>query len=82
MYLVSSAILHDIRRATVNSLLVSDSILIWTDDCRPESFVNIVMAVRSLMVFAVIDGILLRGAISIGPLTAVLDKWPSRTHSF
>jgi hypothetical protein len=72
----------DIRKATVNSLLVSDSILIWTDDCRAESFVHIVTAVRSLLAFSVIDRILLRGAISVGPLTMVLNQWPSQTHSF
>ena len=72
----------DIRRATVNSLLVSDSILIWTEDCRAESFVNLVLTMRSLLAFSVVDGILLRGAISVGPLTAVLDQWPSQTHNF
>lgn len=72
----------DIRQATVNSLLVSDSILIWTDDCRTESFINIVTAVRNLIAFSVIDGILLRGAISVGPLTVVLNQLPSQTHSF
>jgi hypothetical protein len=72
----------DIRQATINSLLVSDSILIWTDDCRTESFNNIVMAVRNLMAFSVINDILLRGAISIGPLTVVFNQLPSQTHNF
>lgn len=72
----------DIRKATVNSLLVSDSILIWTDDCRAESFVSIVTAVRSLLAFSMIDRILLRGAIAVGPLTMVLNQWPSQTHSY
>jgi hypothetical protein len=72
----------DIRQATVNSLLVSDSILIWTDDCRTESFINIVTAVRNLIAFSVIDRILLRGAIAVGPLTVVLNQLPSQTHSF
>jgi hypothetical protein len=34
------------------------------------------------MAFSVVDGILLRGAISLGPLTVVLNQWPSQTHSF
>ncbi len=72
----------DIRKAAVNSLLVSDSILIWTDDCRAESFVHLVTAVRSLLAFSVIERILLRAAISVGPLTMVLNQWPSQTHSF
>jgi hypothetical protein len=72
----------DIRQATVNSLLVSDSILIWTDDNSAESFGNIVKAVRSLLAFSMIDGIPLRGAISIGPLSSVLNQWPTQTQNF
>jgi hypothetical protein len=34
------------------------------------------------MAFSVVDGILLRGAISLGPLTVILNQWPSQTHSF
>ncbi len=29
-----------------------------------------------------VDGIPLRGAISIGPLTSILNQWPSETHNF
>jgi len=72
----------DIRQATVNSLLVSDSILIWTDNNSAESFGNIVKAVRSLLAFSMIDGIPLRGAISIGPLSSILNQWPTQTQNF
>ncbi len=72
----------DIRQATVNSLLVSDSILIWTDDNSAESFGNIVNAVRSLLAFSMIDGIPLRGAISIGPISSVLNQLPTQAHNF
>lgn len=72
----------DMRQATVNSLLVSDSILIWTDDCRTASFNNIVAAVRGLIAFSVVGDILLRGAISVGPLTVVFNQLPSQTHCF
>jgi hypothetical protein len=71
----------DIRQATVNSLLVSDSILIWTDDNSAESFKNIVIAVQSLLAFSIMDGIPLRGAISIGSFTSILNQWPSQTHN-
>lgn len=72
----------DIRQAKVNSLIVSDSILIWTDDNSPESFENIVKAVQSLLAFSVIDGIPLRGAIAIGSFTLALSQWPSHAHNF
>jgi hypothetical protein len=72
----------DIRRATVNSLLVSDSIVIWTDDNTAAAFCDIVRAVRSLLAFSMIDGIPLRGAISVGALTSVLNQWPTKNHNF
>jgi hypothetical protein len=72
----------DIRQATVNSLLVSDSILIWTDDNSAESFENIVKAVRNLLAFSIMDGIPLRGAISIGSFTSIVNQWPSQTYNF
>lgn len=72
----------DIRRAYVNSLFVSDSILVWTVDESAESFEKIVKAVRSLLAFSILDGILLRGAIALGPLTMIVNQWPSQTHNF
>jgi len=72
----------DIQQATVNSLLVSDSIWVWSDDNSVESFGNIVRAVQNLLAFSILKRILLRGAISIGPLTMVKNQWPSQTYSF
>jgi hypothetical protein len=71
----------DIRQAKVNSLLVSDTILIWPDDNSPQSFGNIVKAVRSLLAYSIMDGIPMRGAISIGSFTSVVNQWPSQTHN-
>ena len=72
----------DIRQATVNSLLVSDSIVIWTDDNTAAAFCDIVRAVRNLLAFSMIDGIPLRGAIANGALTSVLNQWPTKNHNF
>ena len=72
----------DIRKATVNSLLVSDSILIWTNDSSAESFEKIVSAVRSLLTFSMMNGNPLRGAIPIGPLSSILSQWPTQTQNF
>jgi hypothetical protein len=72
----------DTRQAAVNSILVSDSIVIWTNDGSAESFSHIVTAVRNLLALSMMDGIPLRGAISTGPLTWALNQWPSQTHNF
>lgn len=58
-----------IFKADVNFLTVSDSIIIWTDDDSYASFVSIVISVWSAMAEFFIEGIPLRGSITMGPLT-------------
>jgi len=72
----------DIQQATVNALLESDSIYIWTDDNSVESFANIVKATRSLLALSLVSEIPLRGAISIGPLPPGLNQRPPQTCDF
>jgi hypothetical protein len=72
----------DSRQATVNSLLISDSVLLWTNDGLAESFANIVEGVRSLLAFSIIGRIPLRGAISIAPRKLLLEQWPRENDGF
>lgn len=66
--------LPDIDKATVNSLLVSDSIMLWTNTESMRAFFNILTAVRDLMISALVHGMPLRGAISRGPLTLLTGR--------
>src|SRR5689334_9515088 len=70
-------ILPDTQRASVNSLLVSDSIMMWTEDDSMKAFIDIVAAVRRIMFYSLFCGMPLRGAISIGPLTMFVGQSPS-----
>lgn len=72
----------DTRKVSVNSLLVSDSIIIWSENDSMQSFADIILIVRNLMAFSAFDGLLLRGAISVGPLTMQMGQEPSQTHNF
>jgi len=72
----------DTREVSVNSLLVSDSIVIWTDNDSMEAFVDMVSAVRSLMAISAFEGIPLRGAITLGPITMHIGKIQSGKHNF
>ena len=67
----------DTQRASVNSLLVSDSIMMWTEDDSMGAFINVVAAVRHIMAYSLFCGMPLRGAISIGPLTMFVGRTPS-----
>lgn len=72
----------DTSQATINSLLVSDSVLMWTSDDSAKSFDNIIEGVRSLLAFSIIGRIPLRGAISIAPRKLLLEQWPREIHGF
>jgi hypothetical protein len=64
----------DIRHIKVNSLVVSDSIAFWTEKDSMKGFVDIVSAVRNLLVTSLFCGLPLRGAITVGPLTMLLAQ--------
>ena len=50
---------------------ISDSIIIWTQNCREGSLYSIIMTVRSLLALSFKLGIPLRGVISMGDLSAI-----------
>lgn len=52
----------------LNSLFISDSIIIWTDDDSPNRFVDLVSVVKQHMKLAIEFGFPLRGAITCGEL--------------
>lgn len=59
----------------LNSLMISDSVLLWTNDDTNASFEELVSVTRALLDSTFRSGLPMRGAISHGPLscrTAVL----------
>ncbi|PEA52933.1 hypothetical protein CON64_20925 [Bacillus pseudomycoides] len=65
----------DLGFASVNSLVISDSILFWTNNDNPWSFIDLIIVVREVLHNSIKIGIPLRGAISRGPLvTQQSDK--------
>ena len=60
---------------TVNSLIVSDSIIVWTDDVSPESFLQIIVSIKTLMRQAFFIGFPLRGAIVKGDLSVFKSSY-------
>ena len=50
---------------------VSDSIILWTQNCRKDSLYNIILTVRNLLTLTFKLGIPLRGVIGIGNLSAI-----------
>lgn len=64
----------DHEKVTVNSIVVSDSIVLWTNNASRKSFIDIVVAVKNLLVHAIYTGLPLRGGIAIGPLSRISYK--------
>ena len=59
------------EKITVNSITISDSIIIWTDDNSMISFTNIIEVVRTFLNYMFKTGIPLRGAIVEGYLDKI-----------
>ena len=56
----------DVSYMNVNSLIVSDSIILWTDNSSPKSFEDIVSCVRQTLSLSFVSGLPLRGSIVEG----------------
>ena len=57
-----------IEENNLNSLIISDSIIIWTDDDSQRSFVNLIFTIRYLLYRSILSGFPLRGGLSCGEL--------------
>lgn len=62
----------------LNSLIISDSVIIWSDNDNANSFVDIIAAVRHFLNLSFVLGLPLRGAITVGSLSIIAGK---HTHS-
>ncbi len=62
-------LIPDTSKIIINSLIISDSVIFWTNNDSMKSFVDISVVVRNLLSNAVFTGFPLRGAISMGPIS-------------
>jgi hypothetical protein len=61
----------DLNYAKVNSTVISDSVIFWTDDDGMQSFINICISIMKLLVSGVFNGFPMRGSISLGDLSVI-----------
>jgi len=64
----------DTRKMQVYSRIISDSIILWTNDIEISSFVEIVKTTNLLLRNSIVGGLPLRGAICMGNLTRLQSK--------
>lgn len=65
----------------INSLVISDSIVLWTDDSTEESFFKIITVMGMILFAGIATGIPLRGSITAGSLTRLSNKYESNTNN-
>ncbi|HLV46678.1 MAG TPA: hypothetical protein VKY32_06515 [Flavobacterium sp.] len=60
----------DRSKILVNSIIVSDSVILWTDDCSVKSLIDILISTKYLLNHSFVMGFPLRGAMSKGEFSA------------
>ena len=56
----------DVTTATINMLVVSDSVFLWTDDATAASFTHLVLSVGKMLVTGLATGFPMRAGIAYG----------------
>lgn len=74
-YGVGGGVDHDPGLATVNMLMISDSVVLWTDEDRPSEFVAMVQAATNLLAAGIHYGVPMRAATAWGKV----EPW---AHSY
>jgi hypothetical protein len=67
--------LPEVELATVNMRVISDSVLMWTDDDNSAEFVALIMAATGLLAAGMASGIPMRAAIAWGAATPVHRRY-------
>lgn len=66
----------------INSMLVSDSLIFWTDNNSPMSLTYLILTVQQLLHYGIGKGIPLRGTITMGPLFFKKNTYNTNKENF
>jgi len=65
--------LDEAKRINVKSLMVSDSVIVWTPDDSMQSFRDILFKVNYMLVESIFKGIPMRVGVSVGPISLFVE---------
>lgn len=74
----SGEFLADESKIKINSLIISDSIILWTDNLKYHNFNNLLLTVRAILSESMRCGIPLRGSIVVGAISIKEERLPSK----
>jgi hypothetical protein len=70
----NSVIIPDFSTTQTNSICISDSVLVWTNDDSFKSYYFILQFCNTFLWHSFINGLPVRGAVTVGELTRFFDK--------
>ncbi len=65
----------DFNKIKINSFVISDSIIIWTNNSSVLEFVYLIQALQIFLAGTFVNGIPLRGGVSLGNLSVVGEEY-------
>ena len=65
----------------INSMVISDSVILWSNDTSVRSFFDMVVTVWNMLSFGVFLGIPMRGGLVVGPITIINEKLASNADN-
>lgn len=71
----------DLSKTKVNTMTISDSVILWTDNAEIDDFYMLLILVRDLLFHGFFCGLPFRGAIVIGPLSYNYSKLVSNSQN-
>lgn len=64
-------VLADFRKIKINSFVISDSIILWTNSATVLEFVYLIQTLQIFLAGTLVGGIPLRGGVSVGNLSVI-----------
>lgn len=65
----------DFTKIKINSFVISDSIIIWTNNSSILEFVYLIQTLQIFLAGTLVNGIPLRGGVSVGDLSVIGDEY-------
>jgi len=67
----------NLRHSKINSLSIFDTVMLWTNDDKPESFMDLFAMLGDFVQDSFLVGLPLRGAVVEGPITVKMEQRPA-----
>lgn len=72
---------YDFSKTIINSINISDSILLWTNDVNVTSFYDLILTSWELQFQSIYAGLPMTGAITVGPISIIQDRIQAQTQT-